>query len=244
MTRETLFLADLHLDPSRPAVMAQLSALLAGRARGAEALYLLGDLFEAWIGDDDDTPDYRRVEGALHELAASGVAIYFMGGNRDFLAGPAFAARSGCRPIPDPTVIDLYGVPTLLCHGDTLCTGDRGYQALRARLRDPAWQADFLARPVAERRTLAAGLRDASRAETAGKSAAAMDVDPTAVAAALTAAGAARLIHGHTHRPGVARVPLPGGGEALRLTLPAWDATPGMAVCTPQGCRLEMLGNG
>lgn len=196
-----LFVADLHLDAARPAMIARFEAFCRGPARDAAAVFILGDLFEAWIGDDDDDPALAPVLEALAGLTAAGVAVAFMGGNRDFLAGAAFARRTGVTLLEDPAVVELFGTPTLLCHGDTLCTGDTAYQRFRAQVRDPAWQADFLGRPLAERRALAAGLRDDSQDATAGKDDDAMDVSDEAVAAAVRAHGVARVIHGHTHRP-------------------------------------------
>src|SRR5688572_28425428 len=147
----TLFISDLHLDPARPAITELFLGFLRGEARDAEALYILGDLFEAWIGDDTPSPAADAVAAELHALAGSGVPVYFMHGNRDFLLGADYARRAGFRLLPDPCLIDLYGCPTLLLHDDLLCTDDTAYQAFRAQTRDPAFQQQFLAQPLAAR---------------------------------------------------------------------------------------------
>lgn len=197
-----LFLADLHLDPVRPAMLDAFHTFCTGPARHARAVYVLGDLFEAWIGDDDDDPAWTAIRDALAALTARGVAVHFQAGNRDFLVGADFLAATGAIGLGDIEVIELGGRRTVLCHGDTLCTDDTAYQALRARVRDRAWQRDFLARPLAERRYLAAGLRDDSGSAMSGKTAAEMDVNPQALRALCRDQAAERIIHGHTHRPG------------------------------------------
>jgi UDP-2,3-diacylglucosamine hydrolase len=216
-----LFISDLHLDDERPRITELFLQFLRGEARGAQALYILGDLFESWIGDDDDAPLALAVQDALAELTHGGVAAYFMAGNRDFLVGDAFAARSGITLLHDPTTIALGGVPTLLMHGDTLCTDDVAYQKFRAQVRDPAWQRAFLAQPLAQRRAFAAHAREQSRQHTGSTMAQIMDVTEAAVHEALQTHGAARLIHGHTHRPGRHRIPL-GDRVAERIVLGDW----------------------
>ncbi|WP_313914240.1 UDP-2,3-diacylglucosamine diphosphatase [Tahibacter sp.] len=217
----TLFISDLHLDDERPYITELFEQFLGGEAREAQALYILGDLFESWIGDDDDAPLAQRVQGALAELSRSGVATYFMAGNRDFLVGPRFAQRSGVTLLDDPARIDLAGVPTLLMHGDTLCTDDVAYQKFRAQVRDPAWQQAFLAQPLEQRRAFAAQARAQSRLHTGSAMAQIMDVTDTAVHDALRIGGAQRLIHGHTHRPARHRVDL-GDRVAERIVLGDW----------------------
>src|SRR5512142_1190567 len=156
----TLFISDLHLDESRPEIIRAFEQLMRDIAPGTEALYILGDLFESWIGDDDDNALAERVAKALSALRSRrGTAIYFMCGNRDFLIGPGYARRAGMILLDDPTVIDLAGERTLLMHGDTLCTDDRDYQRFRSLVRDPAWQAQFLAKTLEERRAFAAQAR-------------------------------------------------------------------------------------
>jgi len=217
----TLFISDLHLDPSRPDITTQALDFLDSEARAAEALYILGDLFEAWVGDDDPEPEKRRVITALRQLSDAGLPLYFMHGNRDFLVGEQFAAESGCTLLEDPTIIELHGTPVLLMHGDTLCTDDVEYQAFRAMVRNPAWQQAMLARPLPERLALAQQLRETSAASMAGKAMEIMDVNQNAVAAAMREHGVYTLLHGHTHRPAVHRFALD-GHEAVRIVLGDW----------------------
>ena len=217
----TLFISDLHLDESRPHIVDLYTDLLAGDARGAYALYILGDLFESWIGDDDDAALPARVAEATHALSDTGVPVYFMHGNRDFLLGADYAARAGMTLLTDPSVVDIGGERTLLMHGDTLCTGDVEYQKFRALVRDPRWQQQFLAKPLVERRAFAAQARGESRKHTATAKPEIMDVDPQAVEAAMRAHGVRKLIHGHTHRPATHRFDLD-GTAAERVVLGDW----------------------
>ena len=167
-----LFVADLHLDPARPERIRDFTSFCAGAARQAEAVYILGDLFEAWIGDDDDDARLAPILDALTRLRQSGTDCFFMHGNRDFLVGADFAARTGWRLLDEFVTVDLYGEPVLLTHGDLLCTDDVRYLELRRQLRNPAWQQDFLGKPLAERRRIAANLRQLSKDEMAAKEAA------------------------------------------------------------------------
>ncbi len=217
----TLFVSDLHLDDARPHIVALFERFCAGEAGHAAALYVLGDLFEAYIGDDDDCALNLRVAAALHGVAAAGVPVHYLAGNRDFLLGARYARRCGMDLLADGTVIELAGSPTLILHGDVLCTDDVAYQAFRRQVRAPAWQAAFLAKPLAERRAFAAQARDASRAHTATTAMAIMDVNPDAVAQALRTAGVARMIHGHTHRPALHDFTLD-GQPARRIVLGDW----------------------
>jgi UDP-2,3-diacylglucosamine hydrolase len=217
----TLFISDLHLDDARPHIVEDFERFCAGEARDADALYILGDLFEAYIGDDDDAALNARIARALHGVADAGVPVRFIVGNRDFLLGAAYASRCGMEIIDDGVVADLYGAPTLILHGDVLCTDDAAYLAFRRQVRDPAWQAAFLARPLGERRAFAAQARDASRAHTATTDMAIMDVNPDAVEHALREAGVARMIHGHTHRPAIHDFRLD-GKPARRIVLGDW----------------------
>jgi len=232
--RETLFIADLHLDPARPATLALFHRFLVERAARAAALYILGDLFEVWVGDDDDTPEYRSVATALRRLAEGGTEVAFVPGNRDFLAGPALAAATGWRALAEPTLIDLHGCPTLLTHGDLLCADDERYQTFRAQTRAPAWIEAFLAKPLGERRLIAEGLREKSREESSGKSREEMDVNADAVTDAMARHGARRLIHGHIHREGIYRETR---GE--RYVVGDWHETASVLACDVDGCRLE-----
>jgi UDP-2,3-diacylglucosamine hydrolase len=217
----TLFVSDLHLDPSRPRITALFLDFLAGEARRAEALYILGDLFEAWVGDDDPGEPGASVCAALQALSASGVAVYLMRGNRDFLFGPDMARRCGARLLPDPCVVDLHGQATLLMHGDLLCSDDLAYQAFRSQVRDPAWQAQFLAQPLAARQAFAAQARAASQKHQAGVSETITDVAAGTVQAVMAAHGVDRLIHGHTHRPAIHALDV-AGRPARRVVLGDW----------------------
>lgn len=214
----TLFISDLHLDESRPAVTMLFLDWLRGEAARAEALYILGDLFEAYIGDDDDAALVATVADALREVSDRGVRVHFMHGNRDFLVGETFARRAGLTLLGETAVVDLYGTPTLLLHGDTLCLDDVAYQRIRVQLRDPAWQRQFLAQPLAARRAFAAQARAESARHTGATDAAIMDVTPAAVERALADHGVRRMIHGHTHRPATHAIDR--GGE--RIVLGDW----------------------
>ncbi len=199
---QALFISDLHLAEERPDTTAAFLAFLAGPARGVPALYILGDLFEYWAGDDDgDAPLNRRVADALRELAASGSRICFIAGNRDFLLGEAYAAQAGMHLLPDPCLLRIGTREILLSHGDALCVDDVAYQSYRRQVRDPAWQAAFLARPLAERKAFIDSLRSRSEAAKQEKAMAIMDVSAPAVDALLREHGYPTLIHGHTHRP-------------------------------------------
>lgn len=198
----TLIVSDLHLAPAQPVLTQRFARFCREIAPTASALYVLGDLFDFWIGDDTlDDPLHREVCGALKFVADAGVPVHFMVGNRDFLADGDFATASGARLIDDPTVVDLHGTPTLLMHGDSLCTDDHAYMAFRAQVRNPKVQAQFLSLPVAVRWQQVGATRDASEREKQAKTMDIMDVAPAAVEDVLRANGYPRLIHGHTHRP-------------------------------------------
>ncbi len=221
-TVSALLVSDLHLSPSRPDTTAAFLGLLAGPARSAGEFYILGDLFDYWTGDEAlDDPAVRPVVEALAALARGGTQVSFMHGNRDFLVGQRFADATGARLLPDPVLVDLDGVPTLLLHGDTLCTEDEGYNRFRAVVRDPAWQQAFLARPLDERLAEARRLRAISEHEKQTKPSEIMDVTPSEVFRVLRARGYARMVHGHTHRPGVHRHPVD-GRWCERRVLPDW----------------------
>jgi len=216
-----LFVSDVHLDAASPEAAEQFLAFLRTEAARAEALYILGDLFEAWVGDDDREPGNERVCRALRELTASGVACFTLHGNRDFLLGAGFSERSGCRLLADPVIAELDGERVLLTHGDALCTDDHAYQELRSIVRDPIWQRRFLSLPRAHRELLSHEARAGSRRHTARTVPQIMDVNAAAVTAAFRATHVRRMIHGHTHRPGVHELEI-GGERAQRIVLGAW----------------------
>jgi UDP-2,3-diacylglucosamine hydrolase len=216
-----LFVSDVHLDATAPQATEQFLAFLATEATRAEALYILGDLFEAWVGDDDQEPANDAVCQGLRELTAGGVACFVLHGNRDFLLGTGFCERSGCRLLSDPVIAELEGERVLVTHGDALCTDDHAYQELRSIVREPVWQQRFLALPRAHRELLANEVRAGSRRHTARTVPNIMDVNSNAVLAAFRAARARRMIHGHTHRPGVHELEVD-GQRAQRIVLGAW----------------------
>lgn len=218
----TLFISDLHLEDSRPETSGWLQEFLAGPARTADAVYILGDLFEYWIGDDAVSPTASAVAAETSRLAADGLPIYFQHGNRDFLLGEHYAAQAGLDLLPESLVVDLYGTPTLLLHGDSLCTDDVQYQAFRRQSRDPAWQAAVLAMTVEERITMAKNARDASMEHKDAASTDIMDVNEGAVLQAFEDNRIARIIHGHTHRPAVHQHELGGGVTGTRIVLADW----------------------
>jgi len=217
----TLFISDLHIDAFCRRIIRQFTEFLQTEARGADALYILGDLFDSWVGDDAPDAGQSAAIAAIKSLTASGVPCFVMHGNRDFLLGPKFCADTGARLLPDPVIVTLYGEPVLVMHGDALCTDDRAYQRLRATVRDADWQRQFLALSVAARRTLAGAARTGSQAHMASMEDAITDVNAESVAAALRAAGTSILLHGHTHRPGIQSVSVD-GRECARIVLGDW----------------------
>ena len=217
----TFFISDLHLEADRPDIAAQFLEFLEAEARDAEALYILGDLFEAWVGDDDPNPHYAECKQAIRALADSGVPVFFMHGNRDFLIGEGFATDTGASILADPTLLDLFGTSVLLSHGDALCTDDIEYQQVRVMTRDPDWQAMMLARPLDERIAIARQAREESTARGQAVDMAIMDVNQGAVEQALRDSGADILLHGHTHRPNVHEIDL-GDRFAKRIVLGDW----------------------
>ena len=217
----TLFISDLHLDATRPGIKAQFLDFLDGEARSAEALYILGDLFETWIGDDAADTGHDDAIAGLARLTDSGVPCFLMHGNRDFLLGGEFCRRSGTHLLEDPVVLTLYGEHVLVMHGDALCTDDRSYQRLRATVRDAGWQQRFLALTPAQRATLASAARDGSRAHTAGVPMTITDVNADSVAAVLRASGVTTLLHGHTHRPAIHSLEVDGRARR-RIVLGDW----------------------
>jgi len=232
----SLFVSDLHLAVERPHIVEQFFSFLTGPARSAEALYVLGDLFEHWLGDDNfEDPLNADVARAIASLAASGTAVLFMHGNRDVLVGGEFARRAGARLLDDPTLVDLYGTPTLLMHGDTLCTDDVDYLQFRAYAHNPQNQARFLGMPLAARRAEMDALRARNVNAKLGKSAEIMDVNGSAVEAVLRKAGYPRLIHGHTHRP-TRHVHEVDGHVCERWVLADWYENGSYLRCDASGC--------
>ena len=233
----TLFISDLHLQDQRPEVYRWLQAFLAKQARQAEALYILGDLFEYWIGDDALSPLATELAREFAELSDAGLPIFFVHGNRDFLLGPTYATRAGLALLPEESVVDLYGEPTLLLHGDMLCTDDSEYQAFRRQSRDPSWQAAVLARSVEERLRLAREARDASMEHTGSSAMEIMDVNEEAVRDAFRRHDVRRMIHGHTHRPAFHRYELADGSPGERIVLADWDLRGSYLEVSAEGAR-------
>lgn len=236
-----LFVSDLHLCPGRPDAARLFKEFLGTAARDAAALYILGDLFEYWAGDDDlDDAFNAGVCAALRDLTTSGTAVRFIAGNRDFLAGDAFAACAGLTILEDATVHDIGGIRTLLLHGDTLCTDDADYQRFRREIRSPAWREGFLAQSLAERKAQIEALRRESESEKQHKPMAIMDANREAIETAFRASGCARMIHGHTHRRAhhVHRV---GSRDCERWVLGDWYESGNYLVCDENGCRFVPL---
>jgi UDP-2,3-diacylglucosamine hydrolase len=234
----TLFASDLHLTEERPEANERFIAFLEEKARAAQTLYILGDFFEYWIGDDDLAEPFNAViAGLLKDLTRRGVQVRLMHGNRDFLIGEGFCAATGTQLLQDPVVENVEGEKTLLVHGDTLCTDDVEYQAWRRKARDPAFQAEFLAKPLAERRRAIVQMREKSKQMVQEKTAEIMDVNDEAVRQAMRRHGVRRLIHGHTHRPG--RHALEVDGERCeRWVLPDWYGRGGYLEVDRRGPRL------
>ena len=229
----TCFIADLHLEEDRRDVTDAFLDFLPRYAHGIEALYILGDFFEAWIGDDERTPLQEEIAEALQATRATGTKLYLMHGNRDFLIGEDFCQRIGATLLEDPTVIDLYGEPTLLMHGDSLCTADEEYQKFRANMRDPQWQQAFLQRPLADRQMVARQMRQISQAKNQDKQQDIMDVTPDEVIRTMAEHGVRRLIHGHTHRPAVHDLQLE-DTPARRYVLGDWHSQVWYITATPE----------
>ncbi len=234
-----LFISDLHLCPSRPEINRIFFHFLAGPARAAQALYILGDLFEYWAGDDDlNDPFSHEVCAALRALTDAGVPVFFMAGNRDFLIGDVFAQAAGLTLLADTTLLDIAGTPTLLMHGDTLCTDDVDYQRFRTLVRSPQWQHNFLSLPLTERKAQIAALRRESEAQKRIKAMDIMDVNAEAVVEAFREHGCTRQIHGHTHRPAHHVIDVE-GLDCERWVLPDWYDSWGYLRCTEDGCVLH-----
>ena len=235
MSQEYLFISDCHLDARRPEVSAALTGFLDNRASSASRLYILGDLFEVWLGDDDPAPEYRDVIDSLRQLA-SRVDVFFMAGNRDFLLGPAFASKVKLTLLDEPHILLLGQDRAALIHGDTLCTDDRDYQEFRSMVRTEKWQSDFLGKPLVERQQIAARLRADSVDAMAQKSYEIMDVNQAAVQDCFTRNRVSTIIHGHTHRPAIHHYDT----DLSRIVLGDWGQQPSYLSWTPeQGFNLN-----
>jgi UDP-2,3-diacylglucosamine hydrolase len=229
-----LFISDLHLSDDSTAVEAALYSLIE-RESSIDSLIILGDLFEAWVGDDDDAPLAIRIKALLRSVAARGTELFLATGNRDFMLGKAFADEVGANLLDDETVLDVCGESCLLMHGDSLCTDDTTYQQFREMVRAPSWQAEMMSRDLDARRELARQLREMSIDAASNKAEDIMDVNPEAVIAAMQRSGVKRMIHGHTHRP--ARHVSPSGEE--RIVLGDWTAQHGWLL-REQGGSLSL----
>jgi UDP-2,3-diacylglucosamine hydrolase len=236
----TLFISDLHIDASRPAILEQFLAFLQTEAQNAEALYILGDLFESWIGDDAPDPAQRAAIAGLQALTSHGVPCFVMHGNRDFLLSRQFCEASGAQLLPDPLIITLCGEPVLVMHGDALCTDDRAYQRLRATVRDADWQRQFLALSIAARRALAGAARAGSQAHTQAMEHSITDVNADTVALALRGAGTSTLLHGHTHRPAIHALEVD-GRPRTRIVLGDWYEQGSVLRWNHEGPELQSL---
>lgn len=229
MTAETLFISDLHLSVVRPETTRRFLSFMESRALSAERLYILGDLFDAYIGDDDDSSPNREVKTVIRKVVDAGTAVYFQHGNRDFLVGEEFGRQTGATLMGDWAVIDLYGEPALLTHGDLLCTDDVLYQDARARVRAPEWKRDALSKPLFARKLYARWYRFKSGLDKRKKTLDIMDANPQAVADSFQRHGVSILIHGHTHRPGMETLHIQ-GQPARRFVLAEWLSSGG-ALC-------------
>lgn len=236
----TLFISDLHLEARRPEIGQQFLAFLDTEARNADALYILGDLFEAWLGDDDPSPYYAAMKTAIRALVDSGVAVYFMHGNRDFMIGEQFAAETGVTILNDPEIVALYGDKVLLSHGDALCTDDHRYQQVRAMTRDPEWQAMMRAKPIQERIEFARQARKDSMAHSASIDDEISDVNQGAVEQIIREHDVDILLHGHTHRPAIHEVDFD-DRVATRIVLGDWYEQGSVVRWDANGPRLETM---
>ena len=237
-----LFVSDLHLTPSMPKTAQAFFDFLSQQASHAQQLYLLGDIFEYWAGDDDLTePFNQRVVDALRAVSDGGTRVFWIAGNRDFLAGDAFAQAAGLTMLADPYPTEIAGLAVMLAHGDALCTDDHAYMAFRRQVRDPQWQAAFLARPLDERKAIIAGMREGSREAQRDKPMAIMDVNAGEVATLFASSGVKTLIHGHTHRPASHET-----AAGVRHVLPDWDCDQGddASVTSPRGGWLAITDDG
>lgn len=233
----TYFIADLHLAQNRPDITACFLSFLQNDAPKAEILYILGDLFEYWVGDDDDSSFILEISQAIKKLSKLGCKIYFIHGNRDFLLGKQFAKQSGMELLPEITLIDLYGKPVVIMHGDTLCTRDVGYQKFRKKSRSWWWQAIIKSLPLSVRRKIANNYRDQSASATAMKSQDIMDVTENEVVDCLSQYQSQLMIHGHTHRPDIHDIVV-SNQAAQRIVLGDWYEQGAWLKATPDSIEL------
>lgn len=240
MKNKTLFISDLHLDRERPEIIQLFSEFLNTEARESDALYILGDLFEYWIGDDQPVNGLEDCFQSLKTLTINNIPVYFIHGNRDFLLGEAFSERTGMTLLPETTVIDLYGTPTLIMHGDTLCTDDVDYQNLRSIFRNPEWQKKFLAQSLEERIQEALQLRERSLGAKQEKAESIMDVNQAAVEETMRQHDVRQLIHGHTHRPAIHDLIID-GKPGKRIVLGDWYEQGSVLRCDAKQLRLDNL---
>lgn len=238
--RETLFVSDLHLTAVRPEIVSRFLSFLTDRAPESEQLFILGDLFDAYLGDDDRSSPYSEVRAHLQRLTLKGTQVFFQAGNRDFLIGPDFARETGVKLLGDYVVVDLYGTPSLLTHGDLLCTDDVGYQAARQRVRTPEWRAYALGKPLWMRRLYARWYRYKSGRDKGEKTLEIMDANADAILEAIRVNQATRLVHGHTHRPGFHQI-ITDSGPIERLVLPEWNGGEWLLVIDENGARQEQF---
>ncbi|NOX07932.1 MAG: UDP-2,3-diacylglucosamine diphosphatase [Gammaproteobacteria bacterium] len=230
------FIADLHLDPSRGEITTLFIDWLGTLPDSCQRLFILGDLFEVWIGDDAIESWQQPVIDAIHQLSKTGIDIFFLAGNRDFLIAKDFIKQTGMQLLHGPMVMDIQGTTTLLLHGDELCTDDHEYQAFRSQVRSPDWQQGFLAKSIAERRAIAQELRDGSVQANQGKSNAIMDVNAEAVSLMMQTHNVRHMIHGHTHRPAIHEL-----DSGQRMVVGDWYQQGSVLICGEGGCRLQVI---
>jgi len=236
----TLFVSDLHLEADRPDIGQQFLQFLQSDANEADDLYILGDLFEAWVGDDDPNTHYFSIKRALRKIVDKGIPVYFMHGNRDFMVGKEFANETGVQILDDPYKVTMYGQRALLSHGDILCTDDVQYQRVRQMVRNPEWQAQMRAKPLKERLRIAKEARRQSLEQTINKSLQIMDVNQDEVKKFIQQYEVDVLLHGHTHRPGVHDVEV-GHRKAKRVVLGDWYTQGSVVRWDSRGPKLEEM---
>lgn len=236
----TLFISDLHLEAGKPEIGTQFLAFLEGEARDADAVYILGDLFESWVGDDDPNPHYAAMKSAIRSLVDAGVPVFFMHGNRDFMISTQFAEETGVTILDDPKTIELHGDKVMLSHGDALCIDDKQYQQVRLMTRNPEWQAMMRAKPLAERIAFAENARRESQAYFDSVGEDIMDVNQDAVVGTFRNRNIDILLHGHTHRPAIHEIDL-GGRVGRRIVLGDWFEQGSVVRWDEHGPRLETI---